>query len=524
MKTDKIVIVGGGSAGWMTAATLVKNFPNKEIVVIESKDVPIVGVGESTLGQINEWLYTLGIKEDDFMKDCDASLKLSIKFTDWAGKGTGAFHYPFGDPWTVGTTFGINDWFVKKSKYPNTPNTDFNDCFYPAMQLIYNNKVTKNENNELPSFRYQNDVAYHFDATKFGAWLRDKFCIPRGVKHVVGTINEDIATDASGVSYLELTNGERITADLYIDCTGWKSLLMNSLSVPFESYEDILPNNGAWATRVPYTDKVKELEGFTNCTAIGNGWVWNIPLWSRIGTGYVFSTKYTSKEDALEEFKNYLINEREVRVPKDVVDKLEFKFIPMRVGIHEEIFNKNVCAIGLSAGFIEPLESNGLLSVHEFLHFLVKTLSRDNIGYLDKTGFNIACKAFFRAFAEFVSIHYLLSQREDTKYWREAKERRFKTKNDPGEYSTFGFENLIYHRDVVSIFENRMGGAIAIAVGLNYLPITAASVLRGEYKSGERLDYLQDTFDVWEANKIHWRRIADSSPTLYDYLKEKYGE
>ena len=330
MKTDKIVVVGGGSAGWMTAATLIKNFPNKKICVIESKDVPIVGVGESTLGQINEWLYTLGINEDDFMKDCDASLKLSIKFTDWGGKGTGAFHYPFGDPWAVGTKFGLNDWFIKKTMYPDTPTSDFVDCFYPAMPLVYQNKVIKNENNELPGFRYLSDVAYHFDATKFGAWLRDKFCIPRGVKHIVGTIKEEITTDDTGVQYLELTTGEKITADLYIDCTGWKSLLLKSLNVPFESYADILPNNAAWATRVPYTDKIKELEGYTNCTAIQNGWVWNIPLWSRIGTGYVFSDKYISKEDALEEFKDYLKNDREVRIPEEVVDKLEFKFISMR--------------------------------------------------------------------------------------------------------------------------------------------------------------------------------------------------
>jgi flavin-dependent dehydrogenase len=524
MKTDKIVVVGGGSAGWMTAATLIKNFPNKKICVIESKDVPIVGVGESTLGQINEWLYTLGINEDDFMKDCDASLKLSIKFTDWGGKGTGAFHYPFGDPWAVGTKFGLNDWFIKKTMYPDTPTSDFVDCFYPAMPLVYQNKVIKNENNELPGFRYLSDVAYHFDATKFGAWLRDKFCIPRGVKHIVGTIKEEITTDDTGVQYLELTTGEKITADLYIDCTGWKSLLLKSLNVPFESYADILPNNAAWATRVPYTDKIKELEGYTNCTAIQNGWVWNIPLWSRIGTGYVFSDKYISKEDALEEFKDYLKNDREVRIPEEVVDKLEFKFISMRIGIHDELFHKNVCAIGLSAGFIEPLESNGLLSVHEFLHHLVKTLSRDNIAYLDKAGFNIACKAYFRSFAEFVSVHYLLNQREDTVYWKEAKERRFKTKHDPGEYMNFGFENLIYHRDVISSFENRMGGSICIAVGLNYFPISKANVLRAEYKTGKSLNFVNDAFDVWEANKDHWNKVAESAPTIYEFLKEKYGE
>lgn len=525
MKVDSIVVLGGGSAGWMTAATLIKNFPNKKISVIESPDVPIVGVGESTLGQINEWLHTLDIDDNDFMKDCDASLKLSIKFTDWAGKGTGSFHYPFGDPWTIGTAFGVNDWFIKKVKYPETPVTDFCECFYPQMPLVNNNKIHLNENQELPGWTYKRDVAYHFDATKFGAWLRDKYCKPRGVNHIVGTIKESVEVDKNGVKFLELTTGEKITADLYIDCTGWKSLLLGqALGVGFDSYEDILPNNSAWATRLPYTNKEQELEGYTNCTAIGNGWVWNIPLWSRIGTGYVFSDKYISKEDALEEFKNYLKHDREVTVDPAVVDQLEYRLINMRVGLHKEIFHKNVCAIGLSAGFIEPLESNGLLTVHEFLHHLVKTLSRDKIGYLDRAGFNIACTGFFRSFAEFVSVHYLLSQRDDTRYWQEARERRFETNHQPGEYMNYGFENLIYHRDVMSSFENRMGGSMIIGVGLNYFPIYEANLKRGEYKTGQRLDHLQDTFDIWEANKAYWRSVADSAPTLYEYLKEKYGE
>lgn len=525
MKTDSIVVVGGGSAGWMTAATLIKNFPNKKISVIESADVPIVGVGESTLGQINEWLYTLDIKEEDFMKECDASFKLSIKFTDWGGKGAGSFHYPFGEPWTVGTQFNINDWFIKKAMYPATPTSDFCDSFWPQMPLVYQNKIIKNENQELPGWSYQSDVAYHFDATKFGAWLREKYCKPKGVNHIVGTIKEDIATDENGVTHLELTTGEIIKADLYIDCTGWKSLLLSkALQTPFKSYADILPNNSAWATRVPYNDKETELEGYTNCTAIGHGWVWNIPLWSRIGTGYVFSDEYISKDDALEEFKNYLKNDREVKIDPAVVDSLEYKHINMRIGIHEEVFSKNVCAIGLSAGFIEPLESNGLFTVHEFLHHLVKTLNRDNIAYLDKTGFNMAVKGMFRSFAEFVSIHYLLNQREDTKYWRDAKERRFITNHMDGEYQSFGFESLIYQRDVMSTFENRQGGSVLISVGLNYFPIYSANLKRGEYKTGRKLDYLHDTFDIWEANKTYWNSVANKAPTIYEYLAEKYGQ
>lgn len=516
---NNIVVVGGGSAGWMTAATLIKCFPNKSITVIESADVPTVGVGESTLGQINEWLDLLDIKEDDFLTETDASLKMSIKFTDWAGKDSGGFHYPFGNSWNVGTTFGANDWFIKKAMIPETPVTDFVDCLFPAIHLVHQNKIIKNENNELPGYDYNSDVAYHFDAAKFGVWLREKYCKPRGVNHIAGTIKEEIAVNDKGVEFVELTTGEKITADLYIDCTGWKSLLLGkALNVPFESYSDLLPNDTAWATRLPYTNKEQQLEGYTNCTAIENGWVWNIPLWSRIGTGYVFSSKYVSNEDALEQFKTHLKKTSSA----EIVDNLEYKLINMRIGVHEELYHKNVCAIGLSAGFIEPLESNGLFTVHEFLHKLVKTLSRGSIGSLDRAGFNASCKGDFRSFAEFVAIHYALSTREDTQYWKDVRERAIPGDPKDGVYITYGFDNLIYKRDVLSQFDEHLGGAVFIAAGLNYFPITAPVIKRSEFKFKRKLDFVADVFKIWENNKVHWTNVADSAPTLYQYLKEKF--
>jgi tryptophan halogenase len=523
MIVDSIVIVGGGTAGWMTAATLVKHFPNKKITLIESADEPTVGVGESTIGGINDWLNSLDINEDDWMKACDASLKLSIKFTDWAGKGSGSFHYPFGESWTVGTAHGINDWYIKKAWYPETPVSDFCDCFFPQMELVYQNKVTKNEEGELPGWRYDRDVAYHFDAAKFGAWLREGYSKPRGVQHIVGTIKENVATDKDGVQYLELTTGEKITADLYIDCTGWKSLLLGkALGVPFISYEHLLPNNSAWATRLPYTNKVDELEGYTNCTAISNGWVWNIPLWSRIGTGYVFSDKYISKEDALEEFKNYLKTDREVKVDPAVVESLEYRFIKMRIGIHEELFHKNVCAIGLSAGFIEPLESNGLFTVHEFLHQLVKTLGRRDIGMIDKMGFNKTSTGAYDSFAEFVSMHYTLSQRNDTQYWLDARERLGGRSKEIGIYKSYGIDNAIFKRDFSSAFDGTMGGLPMIATGLNYFPVDLNTIRRTEFKHGINLSFVNDSFEIWESNKVYWKSVADKSPTILEYLESKY--
>ena len=265
LKTDNIIILGGGSAGWMTAATMCKIFPEKNITVIESPNTPIIGVGESTLGQINRWLSLLGIKDKDFMPYTDASYKLSIRFEDFYKKGDGGFHYPFGSVIENNLKHGKENWFFKKSENPNLHNSDYATFINTNMALVNNNTIFTNSNNELPGFNFRTDVAYHFDARKFGLWLRDYYCKRRNVKHIVEDIT-DIETDSEGIKSLN----KKYTADLFFDCTGFKSMLMNKLDNNFISYNDILPNNSAWATRVPYKNKEEELEPYTNCTAIEN--------------------------------------------------------------------------------------------------------------------------------------------------------------------------------------------------------------------------------------------------------------
>ena len=173
MKSNKIIIVGGGSAGWMAAATLISQFPNKDITVIESPNIPTVGVGESTLGQINKWVDLLSIKDEDFMPYTDASYKLSIRFEDFYKKGDGGFHYPFGGIVENEKLGKKQLWFLKKYLQPETPITDYSNSLYQNMALVNNNVLFKNENKELDYFDFKYHVAYHFDATKFGLWLRD---------------------------------------------------------------------------------------------------------------------------------------------------------------------------------------------------------------------------------------------------------------------------------------------------------------------------------------------------------------
>ena len=534
MSIKKIVIVGGGSAGWMTAATLIKSFPNKKIIVIESKDIPIIGVGESTLGGIKHWSRYIGIDEKDFFHHTDASYKLSIKFTDFYKKDSGSFHYPFGFPIIDDDKNPYSYWHFKKFFYPDTPVEDFVRSMFPSSALFENNKFSLNKYGEFDNFNPLTDAAYHFDAVKFGIWLRDRYCKPRGVEHIESkVISANINNE--GIESLILENNETISSDIYIDCTGFQSLLLgNFLKEPFESFSDILPNNRAWATRIEYKDKEKELEGYTNCTAIQNGWCWNIPLWSRIGTGYVYSDKFIDPDAAKSEFKSYLMSNKMV-IPrtKGEVDDLEFKDIKIKTGIHKRTFVKNVIAIGLSAGFIEPLESNGLFSVHEFLYKVIDILQRNDISQFDRDMYNVSIYDIFSGFAKFVALHYALSHRDDTEYWKSIKNKSFSDQyGDP--YLPYnsranGFYNMIWR--YMEEWGHPMGerwnnpGITFISTGMNVNMINSHRIENLEFRTGINFkNEVDKMIKIWEPRKAKWKLAADNSQSLYKFLESNFYE
>jgi Tryptophan halogenase len=514
-RIKKIVIVGGGSAGWMTAATLIARLPGREITLIESPNIPTVGVGEATLGFINQWLGLLKIDDEDFMKHCDATWKLSIRFTDFYKKGAGSFHYPFGSVNTDGNILNKNDWYLKKMFYPETPVSDYADCIYPIMALVNQNKISIKEN-VLPNYSFRNDCAYHFNAVQFALWLKSNYAIPKGVVNVLAEV-KDIKLNEDGIEYLQLDNGEKVEADLFIDCTGFRSVLYGKMDVPFVSLSNILPNNSAWALQVPYTNKRKQLVTYTDCHAIGNGWVWNTPVWSRMGTGYVYSDKYIDDEGALKEFKDHLQS-------KGLLNgDLNFKKLKFRVGCYEKLWHKNVIPIGLSAGFIEPLESNGLYSVHMFLMHLIRILDRDKDGYVsqfDKDSYTLTCRTMFKGFSEFVALHYALSHRDDTEYWRDVGAR---------EYSEYMYNlNVSPHSDSFKFASsNRMnnyefdnGGINCIASGMNYFATDAHALNSYYHTDEERKEWLTASHRL-NKKRDHWHELVKDEPELIDILKER---
>lgn len=513
----KIIIVGGGSAGWMTAATLASQLKNVTIKVIESPNIPTVGVGESTVGGVRAWLRMVGIQDHDFVKHTDASYKLAIKFNNFYTKDSGSWYYPFGQPVFENCMHKRDDWFIKKTLYPDTPSSDYVDCYYPQMALVNQNRMVV-DHPDLKGFDFYNDTAFHFDAAKLGIWLRDVFCKNLGVEHISAEV-VDCLQDRIGIQKIILDNGAEHTADLFVDCTGFSSLLLGkTLNVPFNSYEHILPNNRAWATRVQYTDKEAQLDSVTDCTALDNGWVWNIPLWSRIGTGYVYSDKFINPEDAKKDFIAHL------QTKGYNTDNCEFKDIQMRVGIHEKLWVKNVVAIGLSAAFIEPLESTGLLTTHDFAINLVRILTRNNsYSQWDRDEFNLVCEDTFNYWASFVSMHYALSHRNDSEYWCAATEKSYTSllpKLSNVQTQGLYFQS-IYQKNFVDFLQDD-DGVNCLAAGMNWNANDVTVLNKIFPKHIDKKQEFAKMIDNLESRKQKWNSAVQSVPSLNQFLLENF--
>ena len=242
------------------------------------------------------------------------------------------------------------------------------------------------------------------------------------------------------------------------------------------------------ATHIPYKDKEKELTSVTECTAIENGWVWNIPLWDNVGTGYVYSSKHISKEDAKQQFINHI-----------GTDEVDFKHIRMSIGRHENTWVSNVVAIGLSAGFIEPLESNGLLMVHDNLIKLAKTLRRGPASQLLKQMYNVDVRREFDQTADFIAIHYAFTQRKDTPYWNDCFNRGYNL-DRLFHYGMRAYSSELYEQ---SRYVHMESGFHYVASGMNICPLT-------------------EPVCDWASDVDKWEEAVKQLPTPYSHLQQIY--
>jgi flavin-dependent dehydrogenase len=408
----RIAIVGGGTSGWMTASLLAKQLGGDvEITLVESEGVPTVGVGEATIIHMTAFLKAMGLSERDWMRACNATYKEGIRFRGFYDRDQEYWH-PFQD--AVDGAHVTNFWVYRHLTEGLPVESYFERC-YPNTVLNAANRVNEASKVNLDAVRDVADYTYHLEASAFHRLLRDRIALPLGVRHLVDdVIDARVGADGNVEAVVTRGHGD-LTADLFVDCTGFRSLLIEgALGEEFVDCRHILPNDRAIAARMPYVDPESELHPYTSATALEAGWVWHIPLFSRIGTGYVYSSRYRSPEEAESEFRAHLGEER--------ARDLEMHHIQMRVGHHRRAWVGNVVAIGLAMGFVEPLESTGIELSQIGAEFLLWALAiRRESSFVTRTLYNRAVLERYAEILDFLQLHYALTVREDSEYWRDLK-------------------------------------------------------------------------------------------------------
>ncbi len=402
----KILIVGGGTAGWMTAAFLARWIAKAgiEVTLVESEQIGTIGVGEATVPGIHQYIRDLGINETEFIKATNATFKLGIEFEGWAAPNRNFFHPFAGYGVQIEERPFHQTWWAAKQQGFQEPLESFCLC----TQLAQRGKFAQpsfNEDSRLAWYNY----AYHFDASLFASYLR-QFAEKLGVTRVEGKVSQINLDETNGfIKSVQMESGALLDADLFVDCTGMPALLINkTLGVEFEDWSHWLLSDSALAVQ---TRSVVAPDPFTRSSARSAGWQWHIPLQHRVGNGYVYSSQFISHEQAREELVANLRGEMVT----------EPRLIRFTTGMRKDFWHKNCVAIGLSSGFLEPLESTSIsliqTGISKMAAFLVN-LELDESRVAEANRLN---RLEYERIRDFIILHYKLNGRSGA-YWNHLRE------------------------------------------------------------------------------------------------------
>jgi tryptophan halogenase len=425
--TVSVVIVGGGSAGWMTAAYLRKALgEGVKISLIESPRIPTIGVGEATFSTVKLFFDFLGLQEHEWMPSCNATYKLAIKFENWTREG-GYFYHPFQRYESV-DGFNLGEWWLRLLRSEEA----FDRACFTVTALCDNNRSPRHFDGRVYDEKLQNyfsnehiikrnvlldhvvqfPYGYHFDAGLLAQFLKN-FAKQHGVHEISDDVVNVVRREDGGISHLELAECGEVRADLFIDCTGFRALLIGkTLEEPFISFQDSLLCDSAVALQVPADIHTQGIEPYTTATAMSAGWVWKTPLYGRNGTGYVYSSQFISKEDAEKELRKYL---------GPISDNRNANHIKMRIGRSRNSWVKNCVAVGLSSGFVEPLESTGIFFIQHSIEELVRHFPNREINEGMIGSYNQSVANCIDGVRDFLILHYRAGNRDDTEFWRANK-------------------------------------------------------------------------------------------------------
>lgn len=410
---DRFVIIGGGTAGWLTAAILASHIKKIKtqitITLIEPKDIPTIGVGEGSWPTLRETLKCIGISERLFLNECQASFKQGSSFVNWLQDDINHQYY---HPFVMPDGYLSNNPILFWQKYYSEKNS-FASSFTIQADICDRHLAPKQP--KTPEYAAVLNYGYHFDAGKLVNMLRE-YCTKELGVHLVPDKVIDVSMLNNGdVSMVSTEHHGTIGGDLFLDCSGFHSVIFDDIyNIEKKSVSDVLFNDSAWVAQVPYGLSHTTIESVTKATALSSGWVWDISLQERKGTGYVFSSKHQSDEQALHELKAY---HHDVLGVEDT-DLLSYRKIEFQSAYRAEFWKNNCIAIGLSAGFVEPLEATAIALVEQNAKFLCDhlPLSPKSIDIIRKR-YNRSTTRYWERAVEFIKLHYILSERQGSAYW-----------------------------------------------------------------------------------------------------------
>ncbi|MEK8033965.1 tryptophan halogenase family protein [Ideonella sp. DXS29W] len=409
---QRVVIVGGGSAGWLTAGLLAAAHRGRiQLTLLESPAVPPIGVGEGTWPTMRDSLRDIGVSEADLIRECDASFKQGSRFNRWAtGHPNERYFHPFVLPQGYTEVDLASAWLQSAVPMPFGESVSFQP------HLCLHGRAPKQFS--TPEFAAVANYGYHFDAGKFGVFLREHSVSRLGVQHVLDDVVAVRPHDNGDIAAVQTQHHGAIEGDLFIDCTGLQSLLLGQhYGVRLVSRKHVLFCDTALASQVPYPSDNAPIASQTLSTAQPHGWVWDIGLPTRRGVGLVYSSAHTSEDEARAALRAYLAD---TGAPPGLPEARKLSFEP---GHRETFWHRNCLAIGLAAGFLEPLEASALALIEYSATFLRDQLpaTREAIDIVARR-FNAGHHYRWDRIVDFLKLHYVLSAREDSDFWRDNRQ------------------------------------------------------------------------------------------------------
>jgi tryptophan 7-halogenase len=492
-RIQKITIVGGGTAGWMTAAALsrVLGRDYAQITLIESADIGTVGVGEATIPQINIFNRLLGISEDDFVRRTKGSFKLGIQFVNWGKLGHSYFH-PFGSYGFDMEGVSFHAYWLRMYQQGQAPWIDEYCLQAKAAEQGKFMRPIDAGNSPLSQIAY----AFHFDAGLYALYLRE-FAESHGVTRREGKITQVHTRSSDGhIESVEMEDGTRIEGELFIDCSGFRGLLIEqTLQAGYEDWSHWLPCNRAVA--VP-CEGLGEITPYTRSTAREAGWQWRIPLQHRIGNGYVYCNKYISDDEATATLLANLDGE-------PLADP---RYIQFLTGRRKKHWVKNVVAIGLSSGFMEPLESTSIWFIQAAIAQLLAHFPDRSFNDTDRNRYNQVFDRLTEETRDFLILHYKASERDDTPFWRYCRDMDIPEKLT--ERMRIFLNNGRVYRENEELFTETSWFSVMIGQLMKPRSFDPVAQLMSQELTQSRLNEIQSVV----------KASADYMPMHLDFIKE----